>query len=188
MKKLVVFVFLLLIIVACKKETTPVSKKSFVTTPVCINLDDYKKLTTVAEKADWLRLNGKYVCKDSLYAYNELHLVDSTKITIIPGKSSVKMKWGQLDSFFGCSVYNAYVSFKIDEARNVKALILVPLYNVDTFCYSIPLFQGIAEKYKFESTTEIEFLMTEIEGNESMVIRFKDSKMWVYYDYSLTPS
>ena len=188
MKKVIGLLAFIVVMFACKKTQESSTPMPIVAAPDCITLSDYEKLVTASEKAEWLREKGNLVCDSILYAKEIIHLVDSKDVTISNNAKPYLMKWTDLEQLMDTTVYEKYIGFEYDVDNNVNKVILIPLFLKSGYSYSIPLFRSIALKYKFDTNSELKFIPATVKGQNTIVIRFKDSNgVIVYFDFNEHP-
>jgi hypothetical protein len=114
--------------------------------------------------------------------------VDSTDVTISNNAKPYPMKWTDLEKLMGTTIYEKYIGFEYDVDSNVSKVILIPLFLENGYSYSVPLFRSIGLKYTFDAKSELEFIPAKVQGNNAIVIRFKDNNgAMVYYDFGERP-
>lgn len=196
MKKLLFFIAIISLVVGCKDcpdpcaNTNPASPTTRESAPTCLGLGSYRTLTSLQDKVDWLSTNGKYVCTDTLYKHAEATHKIPTGVTVsATAGSSLTISWGQLESFTQNFVYDAYLAFD-KSGNNITNIKLIPAYNRNTVCYSIPLLRAIASKHSFTSTSTFEFYNANVGGVQTIAIKGKKGSTTTAqnYDYSDDPS
>lgn len=188
MKKVIGLLSVVLLLFACKKNQESTAPLPMLKGTDCITLSDYENLATIAEKAQWLREKGNLVCDSILYAKEIIHLVDSSDVIISNNAKPYLMKWTDLDQLMGTTIYEKYIGFEYDVDNNVNKVILIPLFLENGYSFSVPLFRSMALKYKFGTTSELEFIPATVKGSNAIVIRFKDGNgAFVYYDFGERP-
>lgn len=192
MKKITSLIFIFILLTSCEKkinqnEDNNKDEIATIATPMvkanCLSLKEYRKLTTVEAKADWLRKYGAAVCKDTLdKALKETHLIDSGTITTTTNVYAIT--WDEVETFIGENMYNAYISFDYNTNKTIENLKLIPKFDPSITCYSVPLIRYIASENKLATEDNIEFGFANIGLNRTIVIRVKGN---VYYDFSNEP-
>jgi len=188
MKKIIGLFVVILALHGCKKNQPTTAPLPLVSTPDCITLSDYDKLTNNSDRAAWLVAQGSMVCDSILYAREVVHEVAAEEVSVSSSATAYMMTWGDIKDLVGSNVYGKYVGFKVEPNGDVSKLLLVPGYVENGNTYSVPLFRSIALKYDFADDTELEFVPATVKDELKIVIRFKDKDgVDVYDDVTTVP-
>lgn len=203
MKKIIFSIICVISLFSCKETKegqtqelgNELNKQSLVNTQTddCIDLSEYNTLTTVEDKAQWLRVKGAKVCPDLLHQSSEQdhNIINTGLITRHPG---VKMKktWAEIKSMMGTHVYDKYIEVVVSN-NNVVNIRKVDHYDKTSFCFSMPLFRGIARKFANMSnplldTDEFVFTSSTIGSKPAVLIEVTRNNVTLrYYDFSDEP-
>ncbi len=186
-----------MVMMGCKdKEETPTTDSGRQQKQVseckqeCLSLEEYEKLSTLLEKAEWLTKYGKAVCEETLHEStqktHELKVGDFTTAT----NGGLVKNWEYIKNLTQTySVYAKYVSFEIDiPNKQIKDLKIVDTFDDTIPCYSLALFRSIAKKNNYNNIS-FEFLFAEVNtGGETIIIKVANSDGTIsYFDYSDEP-
>jgi hypothetical protein len=159
----------------------------------CLDLSIYGKLTTLNEKAEWLRNYGRVVCKEVLYqsALND-HEIKNIQDFKMEESTALKTSWSEInDSIKNYPLYKRYLSFNQEaNSKVIKNIKTVEKYDTIVPCFSLALLKAIAEK-KGEDA-KFEFIHAEGNSGPTVVIKVTSGSATTaasdtFYDYSDEP-
>jgi hypothetical protein len=195
MKKIALLLVICVTLISCDKnnqkkdettaKTDATTKESIQKADIreCLTLKEYRKCTTIPLKADWLRKYGAAVCTDTLdIALENAHRIaaENTPTTL---SNPYRISWEDMEIFIDENMYNAYISFEYNDVKTVvKGIKLIPKFDEQVTCYSVPLIRHIAKENKLNPNDYFEFGKT---GSNSTV--FIKVKGVAYYDFSNEP-
>ena len=203
MKKTALFLILSLVTMGCKKdEKTSIDPPGLPAKVLndrqeCLDLTEYKKLNDLPDgpekdliKADWLRKYGKGVCIETLYKYAiGTHYMGEIPFKIGEGEPLI-VSWEDLkkltDSF---SVYEKYVSFKLDDSKKIIGIDTVPQFNKKIPCYSLALFRSIAkENTGYNISFKFTWAVVGTKNKETIIFEVINGKEpYSFFDFSDEP-
>ncbi|MES2486065.1 MAG: hypothetical protein V4581_09005 [Bacteroidota bacterium] len=186
MKKILFVICITMTMVGCKECPECVENTSTQqTSKACIGLSDYRSLSTIEEKAQWLRDNGKNVCEDTIYQSTiDIHSIPTTATIVRATGNSLNMSWQNINTFISSTLYNGYVAFDFDSSNNITNIKLIPVYNKNITCYSVPLLKSIARKNSFTNVSMIEFYNATVNSKPTVIIKAGTTSL---YDFSDEP-
>lgn len=210
MKKTVLFLFLSLVVLGCKKsndqkvieKTDPCikikKKASELLSPSCANnptLLEFLCLKKVEDQVDWLKINGHKICDESLYeCIDSLHAIDENKFSTFAKKhpsnaSKIEYKektWGEIfDKIKDVKCYDQYLGFDLS-GTDIK-LKLVNQFTTDETCYSIPFLKGIQLKHSLKPDAILYFTKAMIPSHEGTTTIDKEKVIFKLSNTNLSP-
>ncbi len=188
MKRVIGLFVVIVVFCACKKNQPSTESLPLLKAAKCITLDDFDKLVTNKEKAEWLVKQGNLVCDSILYAREVDHEVAEADVKVPADAKNYVIDWVDFEKIIGTTIYEKYVGFVLNEQNDVVKIEMVPGYLEDGITYSVPLFRSIGLKYNFEDKSELAFVRAMVKDNLTIVIRFKNAEgKYVYYDFNENP-
>ncbi|GLB51658.1 hypothetical protein NBRC110019_06970 [Neptunitalea chrysea] len=158
---------LLLVIYSCCENKKPNNTSTLVTPKAasCSDLTDYKNITRVSDKADWLKKNGKNVCPDLLYSTTLIeHMVsvNNYRVTVDNQTTPLSIPFKAIkDSIGNHKFYEYYLNFYIKD--NKVTFRKLTKFDENQNCYSIVLFKAIEKYMNLDVRSKIEFKSAKIE-------------------------
>lgn len=195
MKKTVLMALLTMVMVGCKEEykvqKTDDSRQvmGMGLTSDCLDFKEYDALQDLQDKTEWLKKNGQNVCENTLYEkVKEAHFIQPGKLQTLSNKT-IQKTWDEVNKqTSGFSLYEKYISFKIDPVTSdVIDIILVDEFTNKVPCYSLALFRYIGKEHG--EKVKLKFGKASINLKNVIVIEVLDdtNKVVSYYDYSDEP-